>query len=131
MGFSINLKNLRGDFIGSAARLGSSAAVLAQFRFFGRMRNMSTVTITLRDEDQRFIESSVKSGRYVTESEAVSDAIAELRAREQLHQARFAELRAKVMVGIEELDRGEGAEWNMEDIQAAGRAVLASRKATA
>ena len=92
---------------------------------------MSTVTITLRDEDQRFIESSVKSGCYVTESEAVSDAIAELRAREQLHQARFADIRAKVMVGIEELDRGEGADWNSEDIQAAGRALLASRKATA
>lgn len=92
---------------------------------------MTTVTITLRDEDQRFIESSVKSGRYVTGSEAVSDAIAELRAREELHQARFADIRAKVMVGIEELDRGEGAEWNIEDIQAGGRALLASRKATA
>ena len=92
---------------------------------------MTTVTITLRDEDQRFIEASMKSGRYVTESEAVSDAIAELRAREELHQARFAELRGKVMVGIEELDRGEGAEWNIEDIKAGGRALLASRKATA
>ncbi len=91
---------------------------------------MSTVTITLRDEDRRFIESSVKSGRYVTESEAVSDAIAELRAREELHQARFAKLRTKVMVGIEELDRGEGAEWDIEDIKAGGRAFLASRKAT-
>ena len=92
---------------------------------------MTTVTITLRDEDQRFIESSMKSGRYATESEAVSDAIAELRAREELHQTRFADIRAKVMVGIGELDRGEGAEWNIEDIQAAGRALLASRKATA
>ena len=51
---------------------------------------MTTVTITLRDEDQRFIESSVKNGRYVTESEAVSDAITELRAPEQLNQPRGA-----------------------------------------
>jgi len=92
---------------------------------------MTTVTITLRDEDQRFIESAMKSGRYVTESEAVSDAIAELRAREELHQARFAELRAKIMTGVEELDRGEGADWNIEDIKAKGRALLASRNATA
>ena len=92
---------------------------------------MTTVTITLRDEDQRFIESAMKSGRYVTESEAVSDAIAELRAREDLHNARFAELRGKIMVGIEELDRGEGAEWNIEEIKAKGRALLVSRAATA
>ena len=98
---------------------------------FGKIQIMTTVTITLRDEDQRFIESAMKSGRYVTESEAVSDAIAELRAREELHKARFAELRAKVMVGIEELDRGEGAEWNIAEIKAKGRALLASRKAIA
>ena len=98
---------------------------------FGKIASMTTVTITLRDEDQRFIESAMKSGRYVTESEAVSDAIAELRAREELHNARFAELRAKVMVGIEELERGEGAEWNTEEIKAKGRALLASRAATA
>lgn len=98
---------------------------------FGKIAGMTTVTITLRDEDQRFIETAMKSGRYVTESEAVSDAIAELRAREELHNARFAELRAKVMVGVEELERGEGAEWNIEEIKAKGRALLASRAATA
>jgi len=89
---------------------------------------MTTVTITLRDEDQHFIESAMKAGRYVTESEAVSDAIAELRAREGLRQARLAELRAKVMVGIDELDRGEGCEWNVEGIKGKGRALIASRK---
>ena len=98
---------------------------------FDKMQGMTTVTITLRDEDQRFIESAMKSGRYVTESEAVSDAIAELRTREEFHQARLAELRAKVTVGIAELDRGEGAEWNVEDIKAEGRALLAGRKAAA
>lgn len=89
---------------------------------------MTTMTITLRDEDQHFIEEAMKTGRYVTESEAVSDAIAELRAREELHQARIADLRAKVLVGIEQLDRGEGAEWNVEDIKAKGQALLAARK---
>ena len=96
-----------------------------------KMQSMSTLTVTLRDEDQRFIESALKSGRYVSESEAVSDAIAELRNREEMRKARFADLRAKVMVGIDELDRGEGAEWNLEDIKAKGRALLASRKAVA
>lgn len=92
---------------------------------------MTTLTITLRDEDQRFIELAMKSGRYVSESEAVSDAIAELRAREELRQARFGELRSKIMTGIDQLDRGEGAEWNAEEIKAEGRALIASRKSAA
>ena len=95
---------------------------------FGILQSMRTLTITLRDEDQRFIELAMKSGRYVTQSEAVSDAIAELRAREELRQARFGELRSKIMVSIEQLERGEGAEWDLDEIKAEGRALLASRK---
>jgi putative addiction module CopG family antidote len=81
---------------------------------------MTKVTITLKDEDQHFIETAMKTGRYVTESEAVGDAISELRAREELRQARFAELRTKVMVGIEELERGDCSEWNVEEVKAEG-----------
>ena len=88
---------------------------------------MATVTVNLREEDRSFIEAAVRSGRYVTESEAVSDAIAELRAREELRQARLGEIRAKVMVGIEELDRGEGAPWDVEEVKAEGRASLQTR----
>ena len=89
---------------------------------------MTKVTITLKDEDQRFIETAMKLGRYVTQSEAVADAISELRAREEQHQARLADLRAKVMIGIEQLDRGDSAEWNLEQVKAEGRALLASRQ---
>ncbi len=89
---------------------------------------MTTVTITLRDEDHRFIEASMRAGRYVTQSEAVSDAIAELQAREELRRARLGELRSQVLVGIEQLDKGEGAPWNVEDIKAKGRVLLQPRK---
>ncbi|MCE0499556.1 MAG: hypothetical protein LV481_16580 [Methylacidiphilales bacterium] len=90
---------------------------------------MTKVTITLKDEDRRFIETAMKTGRYVTESEAVADAISELRTHEEPHQARLSELRAKIMIGIEELDRGECAEWNVGEVKAEGRALLASRQA--
>ncbi len=92
---------------------------------------MTTLSITLRNEDQRFIEMAMKAGRYVSESEAISDAIAELRARDQLREARLGEIRTQVMVGLEQLDRGEGAPWDVEEIKAEGRALLASRKTVA
>ena len=90
---------------------------------------MTTHTITLRDEDQEFILRSMKAGRYVSESEAVADAFAELRARENLRQTRMAEVREKVQAGLEQLNRGEGAVRNPEEIMAEGRALLAARKA--
>jgi antitoxin ParD1/3/4 len=95
------------------------------------MTPMTKVTITLKDEDQHFIEAAMKTGRYVTESEAVADAISELRAREELHQARFAEFRAKVKDGLDQLDRGEGIDWNVADVKTKGRALFASQKAAA
>ena len=75
---------------------------------------MTKVTITLKDEDQHFIETAMKSGRYLTESEAVANAL--------------SELRAKIMIGIEELDRGDSAERNVGEVKAEGRALLASRQ---
>jgi antitoxin ParD1/3/4 len=83
---------------------------------------MTPLSITLRDEDQRFIEMAIKAGRYVSESEAVSAAIAELRAREELRNARLREIRTQVMVGLEQLDRGEADAWNLDEIKAEGRA---------
>jgi Arc/MetJ-type ribon-helix-helix transcriptional regulator len=59
----------------------------------------------------------------------VADAISKLRAREELHQARFAELRSKIIAGIEELERGDCAEWKVEEVKSEGRASLASRQA--
>ena len=92
---------------------------------------MTKVIITLKDEDQRFIETAMKAGRYVTESEAVADALSELRARGELPQARFEDLQAKVKMGLDQLDRGEGVEWKVMDVKAKGRARLAVQKTTA
>ncbi len=92
---------------------------------------MTKVAITLKDEDRHFIETGMKTGRYVTASEAVTDAISELRAREKLRQARFAEFRARVKVGLDQLDRGEGIEWNGADVKTKSRALLASQKVAA
>jgi antitoxin ParD1/3/4 len=92
---------------------------------------MKTFTITLRDEDRLFIEAAMKEGRYATESEAVSDAFAELRARDQSRHVRLDALRKQVMAGIEQLDRGEGIRWNPEEVERKGRALLKSRNKSA
>jgi putative addiction module CopG family antidote len=87
---------------------------------------MTKVTVTLRDENQRFIESAMREGRYVTESEAVDEAVSELRTRDEERQARLSNIREKVMAGIEQLDRGESSEWSAGEMKADGRALLVS-----
>ncbi len=42
----------------------------------------------------------------------------------------LASPRAKVKVGVEQLDRGEGAEWNVDEVKAKGRALLAARRSS-
>ena len=88
---------------------------------------MTTIAVTLREDHQKFIEAAVKSGRYVSENEVVAAAIAELKMQEELRQSRIAELRKEVQIGLDQLDRGEGVEWDMEAIRKKGEALLRAR----
>ena len=48
-----------------------------------------------------------------------------------LPRARFDELRQKIQLGIDQLNRGDGAAWSAEEIMAEGRALLAARRKVA
>lgn len=85
---------------------------------------MTTLRITFQDEDKSFIETAIKSGRYLTESEVVADALAEFKIHEEIRKRRFADLKAKIQVGIDQADRGDFVEFNAEDIKATGRKRL-------
>jgi len=50
-------------------------------------------------------------------------------AREGLREARLGEIRAQVLIGLQQLDGGEGREWSLEAVEAKGREILASRDA--
>ena len=86
---------------------------------------MTTVAISLNDENQHFVEEAVKSGRYSSESEVVAEALAEFRVREAIRGAKLSELRAKVQEGIDQADRGDFVEFTADDVKTAGRRKLA------
>lgn len=90
---------------------------------------MTTVAISLKDEDQRFLEEVVKSGRYFSESEVVAEALSEFKVREAIRRDKVAELRAKVQVGIEQADQGDFVEFSAGDVMADGRKRLAAQQA--
>ena len=99
-------------------------------RRFAKMHHMTTVAISLKDEDQHFLEEVVKSGRYLSESEVVAEALSDFRVREAIRRAKLDELRAKVQVGIEQADRGDFVEFTAEDVKREGRARLAPQQAS-
>jgi len=92
------------------------------------LRLMTTVAISLKEEDQRFLEEIVKSGRFFSESEVVAEALSEFKVREAIRREKIAELRAKVQVGIDQADRGEFVEFTAEDVKAEGRKRLLAQK---
>jgi antitoxin ParD1/3/4 len=88
---------------------------------------MTTRSITLRDEHEKLIQEALKSGRFVSESEVVAAALSEFQVREEIRRVKFAELKAKIQVGIEQLDRGETVEFNLQEFLAARNAENVTR----
>jgi antitoxin ParD1/3/4 len=66
------------------------------------------MNISLSREAQKFIEEQVNTGRYSSATEVMGEALRLLSEKERARAKQFAELKEKIRVGIEELDRGEG-----------------------
>ena len=89
---------------------------------------MTTVAISLNDEDRRFIEEILKSGRFFSESEVVAEALSDFKLREAIRLNKIAELKSKIQVGIDQADRGEFVEYTADDVMRAGRERLAAQQ---
>ncbi|MEO6848111.1 MAG: type II toxin-antitoxin system ParD family antitoxin [Chthoniobacterales bacterium] len=88
---------------------------------------MTTVAITLKDEDERFIDEAVKSGSYVTKSEVVAMALDLLKMREEFRKARRTELKKQIQKGISELERDEVVEFETKSFLAEMRTKHAAK----
>lgn len=88
---------------------------------------MTTVAITLRDEDDRFIEEAVKSGSFLTKSEVVAIALDLLKTREEFRKARRAELKREIQKGIDEVSRGEVVDFDSKSFLAGMHAKQAAQ----
>lgn len=73
---------------------------------------MPTRNINLTDYLDRFVAAEVNSGRYGNASEVVREGLRQLELRRREEQAKLKWLRGAVRAGVEELDRGEGVEFD-------------------
>ena len=67
----------------------------------------STLNISLTPELGQFVSSRVASGRYLTASEVIREALRLLEEQERVREMRIEELQSQIKVGIDQLDRGE------------------------
>ena len=65
------------------------------------------MNVSLTPELERYVTSKVKEGLYASQSEVVRHGLRLLIERDELLDARIAELRAEVAEGLEEARRGE------------------------
>ncbi|MCL6749725.1 type II toxin-antitoxin system ParD family antitoxin [Nostoc sp. CCCryo 231-06] len=66
------------------------------------------MNISLTPELEQLVKDKVSSGKYHSVSEVMGEALRLLEERDRVRDQRLAELKAKIQVGIEELERGEG-----------------------
>ncbi len=80
---------------------------------------MPTRNVNLTEHFDRFIEAGVASGRFSNASEVVREGLRLLEQREQEDKAKLEWLRAAAKEGFDQLDRGEGIEFeSMDDFDA-------------
>lgn len=82
------------------------------------------MTIHLPEHREQFIRDMVQSGRYASEEEVIDQALQLL--EQDNEQAKLDELRRKIVIGIEQADRGDLAPFDPQ----ATLARIRSRQAT-
>jgi antitoxin ParD1/3/4 len=71
------------------------------------MRNRTTMNVSLTPELESFVDSRVASGRYQSASEVVRAALRLLETEEQERDTALAEVRQKIQLGLDQIQRGE------------------------
>ncbi len=72
------------------------------------------MNVSLTPELERLVQQKVESGRYLSASEVVREALRLLEERDQLGELKLEELRKFAALGIEQADRGEVAPLDLD-----------------
>lgn len=87
-----------------------------------------TLNVTLRPELAAFLSTMLDEGRYDSPDDLIASALEMLRTHEALVSQDTNELRREAAAGIRDVERGDVEEWNVEEVKAEGRRILAARR---
>src|ERR1039457_3984079 len=104
---------------GSQPFLLAKVASPAKLVLIGRDLHLPTRNVNLTEHFDRFIEAGITSGRFSNTSEVVREGLRLLEQHEQEDKAKDDWRRAAEKEGFDQLDRGEGIEFeSMDDFDA-------------
>src|SRR2546423_26774 len=83
------------------------------------------MNVTLHPDAAKFLEEQLKAGNFETADDVISAALLALQLQQQTPIEVDDDLRAAIKVGIEQCDRGETEDWDIEELRAEGRRQLA------
>lgn len=86
------------------------------------------MNVSLTKELENFVAELVASGMYYSASEVVRDGLRLLKEQEALKKMRIEELRAEILRGYEQSQRGESKPLDIEAIQAEGEKILTKKR---
>jgi antitoxin ParD1/3/4 len=88
------------------------------------------MNVSLTPELEKLVESKVQSGRYQSASEVIREGLRLLDDRDHLRAAQLDEVRRKIQMGIDQLDRGEGIDGKavFEKLKKKSAALRKTRK---
>jgi len=66
------------------------------------------MNVSLTPELEKLVASKVQSGRYQSASEVIREGLRLLEDQDRLRAVQLEEVRRKIQVGLDQLDRGEG-----------------------
>lgn len=72
------------------------------------VKELHVMNVSLTPELERWVQDRVATGRYGSASEVVREALRLMQDQAQSLPQWLAETRAKLQVGVDQLDRGEG-----------------------
>jgi antitoxin ParD1/3/4 len=73
-----------------------------------------SMNVSLTPELEQLIHRKVESGRYLSASEVVREALRLLEERDQIQSIRREEIRKEIRIGLEQADRGAVAPLDAE-----------------
>lgn len=73
------------------------------------------MNVSLTKELENFVNELVASGMYYSASEVVRDGLRLLKEQEELKKIRLNELKAEIMLGVEDLKAGRSKSFTSEE----------------
>lgn len=85
------------------------------------------MNVSLTPQLESYVKQKVAAGMYNSASEVMREALRLLEEHDALKDMKLSALRRDLQEGIDELDRGEGTELDMDEIKAKARAIKENR----